>query len=169
MGSPHPFPMSEEQLNKTISSLNDEFPDLVEYAKSKGYRFVDGSRIIVDESVEKEEQPAPKVKDVEMPEDASVSEKELSPEEEKEVHKARIYSELNIKEDLDSAFSSEKPKSSPATGAAFSVNDFVFIRHLGFKGVIQEIDYEQDKVIVGVQMFGRRQPVECKIKDIQLI
>lgn len=174
LGFPHPLPISENQLNKTCASLNDEFPNLEEYAAQKGYRVMDNNKSFVskpkpvpdkvEKVVEKQEEPTE-----ELLEDAFTPVKELSPEEEKDAQKARIYSELNIKEDLDSTFASENVKAAPAKGVVFSVNNFVLIKHLGFKGVIQEIDYEQDKVVVGVQMFGRRQPVECQIKDIQLI
>ncbi|GCE63206.1 transcription termination/antitermination protein NusG [Candidatus Mycoplasma haematohominis] len=171
LGFPTPSAMSDFQMQKTHDSLNSEMPDLVEYAKDKGYRLAEGNKITFKEpeEIKKEEE----VEDIKEPIDLEEVQtvRELSEKEQLEAKKAEIYSDLNIKQ-FSNNFSSEKPNiktKSKKDNEMLKVNDFVFISHLGFKGVIQEIDYFADKVVVGVQMFGRRQPVECKISEISII
>lgn len=173
LGFPVPSAMSDVQFQKTHDSLNSEMPDLMEYAKEKGYRVVEGSKISFKELAQEEDNDDRGSEDQKEPTELEEVQtvKELSREEQLEAKKAKIYSDLNIKQFSDN-FSSETPNvkaKSKKDRETLKVNDFVFISHLGFKGVIQKIDYSADKVIVGVQMFGRRQPVECKISEISII
>lgn len=177
LGGSKPQPMSDEQLNKTISSLNCESINLIEYATSKGYRLADKNAPTKAKSVDsKDKKYTEKSSQRKEIDDSGILSEdefnvaELSPEEEKEKQKAKIYSDLNIN-DHARTFSQETVGNSKSSKQKqeFNVNDFVLVTHLGFKGVIQEIDYDADRVVVGVHMFGRRQPVECKIKDIKIV
>lgn len=168
LGSPNPSPMSSFQLKKTEDSLDKNVPSIEEYAKSKGYMIVEGS---VADSKDLKVEGAHVQEQAEEIEEPILEAKRAPTEQEVlEAKKAEIYSDLQIKEYEDNFDIVPKSKGkSKKSENKFKVNDFVFISKLGFKGVIQEIDYEKDIVVVGVQMFGRRQPVSCKISEISEI
>lgn len=153
--------MSDIQLKKTEDSLNKERPNLMEYINKKNYLLVEGSLSMFKSTVVEE---APE----EIEEKPLVKKLEKDSVKSDEIKKAEIYFDLKIKE-YENAFPMNRPSGKKKSGKKFNVNDFVFIKHLGFKGVIQDIDYSEDKVVVGVQMFGRRQPVECKISEISSV
>ncbi|OAL10281.1 transcriptional antiterminator [Candidatus Mycoplasma haematobovis] len=168
LGAPNPAPISSFQLKKTEDSLDKSIPSIKEYAESKGYMLVEGSvSSFKDVKVEgvKGEEPVEEVGEAILENKYVPTEQEIL-----EAKKAEIYSDLKIKEYEDNFDIVPRSKGkSKKNENKFKVNDFVFISKLGFKGVIQEIDYEKDIVVVGVQMFGRRQPVSCKISEISEI
>ncbi|AEW44873.1 transcription antitermination protein NusG [Mycoplasma haemocanis str. Illinois] len=171
MGYPNPIPITDVQMKKTEESIDKSIPDIQEYAREKGYTIVEGSvlaakKIFVD-SHEKE-QELEDVSDLQVSVDSHENEKILSEQEVLEAKKAEIYSDLKIKE-YEDTIAPSKGKSKSKKGEKFKVNDFVFIKKLGFKGVIQEINFEEGTLVVGVQMFGRRQPIACKISEVSEI
>jgi transcriptional antiterminator NusG len=80
-----------------------------------------------------------------------------------EVEAARI---LNTKEEAAAAAPKQKISVDYEIGDAVKVLDGPFA---SFNGVVEEIDFDKNKVKVGVSIFGRATPVELEFEQVERV